>query len=85
MPIVDATATLLGTGTITATAWTRIDDRAQALEYRRQQQAREDNRLVRERALAGDNAAVARVEAAWDPLRPWAGWDPERKVIGEPE
>lgn len=62
----------------------RFNHEAQALEFRRKMQAREDNRLARELALAGDPDAVLRVERDWDALRPWQGWDPERKVLGEP-
>jgi hypothetical protein len=54
-----------------------------AREYRRQMQARANNRLVRERAMAGDAAARAALETAWAPLRRWDGWDPISRVRGD--
>lgn len=80
-----AEAAFTAAATLAAAAWTHIDVQAQAREYRRQQQAREDNRLARELALAGDPSAVRRNEVAWDPLRRWQGWDPIRRVKGDPE
>lgn len=56
-------------------------DRAQ--EYRRMMQAREDTKADRERALSGDDSRKAALEAAMDPLRPWDGWDPDRKTEGD--
>lgn len=58
-----------------------MSEQSRALEYRRQQQAREDNRLAREQALAGDPEAKAALDAATAPLLPWQGWDPERRII----
>ena len=55
-----------------------------AIEYRRQMQAREDNRLAREKALAGSKAALDALEEAWRPLRRSDGWDPEVRVEGDP-
>ncbi len=78
-------ALLAASASLAANAITRTDIRHQALEYRRQQQAREDHRLQRELALAGSAAAVTRQEANWDALRPWDGWNPIRRVKGEPE
>lgn len=56
-----------------------------ALAFRAQQQAREDNRLAREQELAGDPNLFIALQLRWSALRRWAGWDPERRVKGEPE
>lgn len=84
MPTHQAAATLPATAGMAAAGSTRFNHEAQAFEYRRKMQAREDSRLTAELALAGSSSAVLRVEADWDALRPWRGWEPKRKVVGEP-
>lgn len=60
-------------------------EQERALEYRRQQQAREENKLARERALVGNPNTRRQLQLAWDPIRRWRGWDPIRRVKGEEE
>lgn len=62
-----------------------LSEEQRAFEYRRQQQAREDNRLARELRMRGSEVAAAAVRAAWEPLRRWRGWDPVRRVKGDAE
>lgn len=60
-------------------------EQERALLYRTEAQAREDARLARERALAGNPSARQALDAEWEPLGPWAGWDPVVKVREEEE
>jgi len=57
-----------------------VTEQARARQYRLDAQAREDNRLARERALSGSASAKAATLAAWEPLRRWEGWDPDVHV-----
>ena len=80
-PATEQGTALLATYALLGAAVTiRVDQVGQALEFRRKQQAREDNRLARELALAGSDAAVQATEDKWAALRPWDGWDPEPRV-----
>lgn len=56
------------------------DEEARAQEYRRQQQAREDNRVLRERAMAGSPGALAGLRERTAGLLRWKGWDPIRRI-----
>lgn len=54
-----------------------------AQEFRRQQEAREENKLAYERALVGSQGARRALLLAFDPVRHWKGWDPIRRVLGD--
>lgn len=60
-------------------------EQERALAFRNEQQAREENRLAREQAMAGQPDRFIALEVAWSAVRRWAGWDPQRRVKGEPE
>ena len=85
MPLLNADAAMGAGAAMGATAALRFDHRAQAREHRRKMKAREDNRLALEIATAGDDNAVRASERAWMPILPDRGWDPIRRVIGEPK
>lgn len=61
------------------------NERDKALEYRRKMQARENDRLARERALAGDEQKANEIRENFAALLPWDGWEPEKKVNGDSE
>lgn len=54
-----------------------------AREYRRKMQARERDRLARERALRGSTAAYRALLEKTAPLRRVIGWNPKRLVDGD--
>lgn len=60
-----------------------MTEAARAAQYRRDQQAIEDARYAREKALHGDPAAKRALEAAWEPLTRWDGWDPNVRISEE--
>lgn len=62
-----------------------MSEQERAAEYRRMMQARQDNRLAAEKALAGDPSRAAAVRTAWEPMLPWEGWDPVVRVHDEEE
>lgn len=54
-----------------------------AAQYRRDQQAIQDARFAREKALHGDTDARLALATAWEPLARWDGWDPNVRVSEE--
>lgn len=58
-------------------------EQERALEYRRMMQARQNNRLSREKELSGDPDARRQLDIDWSPMRHWDGWDPTIRVHDE--
>ena len=61
------------------------DERVRAAEYRRMMQAREDEKLARERRMVGPSSALASLRENFTALLPWRGWDAVRKVKQDAE
>lgn len=58
-------------------------ERLRAIEYRRKENAKEVDRLARERAMQGNDEEYQALLARQSTVKEWLGWSPEKLVQGD--